>query len=105
MPDSTDGIWPSILSKQVTGKVFLRQAADATAKDLVRRTPDGRRVMIVLGVVAVPEDFPFACEHQHSVLGTPDGQMTILSKTAIDRKELAKNLRFEQLLYEPIWKV
>lgn len=94
----------------ITGQLFFR---DATARDENGlsgfKTKDGRKLMMVCGVIAVPEETVIKPEHQHVVIGnagTPSGDsgyLTIMPH-AIDRTEMARGNSIDGLLTQAIWR-
>lgn len=96
----------------ITGQLIIR---DTSAR------PGGRRVVLVVGVLAVPDgaDIPAACDHQFVVAGTavPGGlRLTVLTDGAVPTGEIplspgdpdgrrATGLTAGQLLTAPIWRV
>lgn len=86
-------------SGTVTGQLIFRDAA------MHAPTNDGRKLMMVVGIVAVPRDFEFKGEHQYEVNGTPDGKLTVHLETGntLDGR-VSRGCSLGSLVMEPIWR-
>ncbi len=83
----------------VTGTLIFRDSSGPT------RTEDGRRVMMVFGVIAVPDEFQPQGEHQYVVVGDKEGKsLTVLKDGAKKIDEKYHRYRPDQLLCSPIWR-
>lgn len=87
---------------EITGQLFFREAAGKDENGREFRTKDGRKLMMVCGIVAVPEDAPIKPEHQHTVVGNMP--YLIVTGEAIDRTEMARGNSIEGLLTQAIWR-
>jgi hypothetical protein len=86
-------------SKMVTGQLFFR----GTRRECLNK--DGRKLMMVVGVIAVPDNFAMKEEHQYVVSGLGPGTILIVDpETGIDYTDLARGLALGQLVTEPIWR-
>lgn len=83
----------------ITGQLFIRDSnAPAPSKA-------GHKLIMVVGVLAVPKDTFLKGEHQYVVSGTDDGLLSILSDGAVDLTEQARGLQIGHLLTRPLWRV
>jgi hypothetical protein len=83
----------------VTGQIIFRDAN-------VPLQEDGRRLMMFVGLVAVPPGFVFKNEHQYTLHGQPDGSFVMIHpETECDVTEHGVGRSIGQLLKEPIWRV
>ena len=82
---------------KVTGQVIFRNHGPVPTKD-------GRKLMSVVGIIAVPEDFEFKGEHQYVITGDDSEIFMIHPETAIDRTKIAQGNGIGNLLTEPIWR-
>ncbi len=81
-----------------TGQVFLREFGLA---------PDGsgRRLIAVVGLIAVSAAEPLQTESQYTVVGPADGtRLTLLPESRIDLREEARGQKAGDLLTSPIWR-
>jgi len=81
----------------VTGQVVLRDAGPAPTKD-------GRKLLMIVGVIAVPSDFEFLGEHQYTLSGSADGDMRLHIESEKDVTALARGHSLGGLLTEPMWR-
>ncbi len=72
------------------------------ANGLPNKTADGRKLMMVCGIIAVPDDTIIKPEHQHVVVG--NSAFLAISPEAIDRTEMAAGLCADGLLTQQIWR-
>lgn len=86
------------MTPEITGQLFFR---DVAGKD-DGRTADGRKLMLVCGIIAVPENTVIKPEHQHTVVGNT--AFLAISPEAIDRTELARGHSIGDLLTQSIWR-
>ena len=86
------------MSKMVTGQVVFRDAAE------VAPTNDGRKLMMIVGVIAVPNDFVFEPEHQYIVSGNPQGQLTVHAESGEDISIMSHGCSLGGLVLQPIWR-
>lgn len=54
---------------ELTGSAFVR--------DTHHQAPDGRRVVMMLVVAAVPEDFELKGEHMYTITGDASGSLLV----------------------------
>lgn len=86
--------------KAVTGMLFVRDTRFPPH-------PNGRRLVMVVGVMEVPEGADLPGEHQFVVTGSdiPDAlALTLLKQPRFDRTEMAQGHSIGSLLTEPIWR-
>jgi len=93
----------------VTGQVILRDSSheiDIAGVNLSQDSlGEGRKLMTVVGIVAVPKD-QFKGEHQYSVLAMQkDGPWMICEDTAIDLTKEIAGLSADGMLKSQIWRV
>jgi hypothetical protein len=81
----------------ITGMLFFRTAVEELPFN------DGRKLMMVCGIVAVPQDSHIKPEHQHPVMSM-DGFNLTIDTDSIDRTELARGKTPNGILSEPIWR-
>lgn len=94
------------MNGELTGSLLFRDKGKHT---------DGRRLMLVVGLVAVPDDIDIKPEHQYAVM-TPPGILRRFSggepvleiqadlSKGIDRNNIS-GWRFEDVIREKIWPV
>jgi len=83
-----------------TGMLFFREAS-RSASSRSRPASDGRKLLMVCGIIEVAADNPhFKSEHQHVVVG--NGNFLALTDH-VDRTEMAKGQSIGGLLTQPIW--
>ena len=85
---------------RITGQVILRDASiDA---------PDGsnRKLMMLVGVIAVPKDMPLEGEHQYTISGVDAlGIIQLqLYTPGLDVTKIAQGHTLGNLVLEPIWR-
>ena len=92
--------------QEVSGTLYFR---DANVPPAVKAESPGRKMMVVIGVVALPSNFPVDAEHQYVVTG---GSMGVLDlhlethlDTGIDHTERFKGSTVNQILCSQIWRV
>lgn len=84
---------------QITGQLFFRGP---------KKGPDGAQVMMVVGVLKLPDDTEIKGEHQYTVVGAKqDGlvRLDLLLDTGADLTERTWQRRPEQILTDRIWRV
>jgi hypothetical protein len=91
----------------ITGQLFFR---DTLSDSSVDAAGPGRKLMMVVGIIAVPEDTEIKGEHQYVVAGgNLDNNFIQLGlvthKGVIDRTEAARGLTIGSLLTKEIWQV
>lgn len=72
------------------------------------RHSNGKRLMMVCGVIGVPDEFPLKGEHQYTVGVTELTDLVsiaVLPETAIDRTERIRGWGLGATLTEPMWKI
>ncbi len=82
----------------ITGQLFIRNSGDSLDES-------GRKLIMVVGVLAIPENTFLKGEHQYTVVGNDDGQLTILSDGVVDLTEQARGYQIGHLLTQPLWRV
>jgi hypothetical protein len=82
----------------VTGQIFFRDAGMSAP------TKDGRKLMMVVGVIAVPSDFVLKPEHQYEISENKEGQLNCWVDSEIDLTEVARAQSASGLLKLPIWR-
>ena len=90
--------------KIISGELFLREAGGDT-KDM-----DGsdRKLMMVVGVIAVPKDTKLKGEHKYTVVGdllVGDKITLVIHNDAEDLTEAAEGMAAGSMLTQPIWRV
>lgn len=89
---------------KITGMLFLREMGGAE-----RLLPgENRKLMVVLGIVAVDKECVFKGEHQYVVSGDDYDttlQLDVLREGEVDRTKLAIGVTPDGLLRLPIWRV
>ena len=79
-----------------TGQVFVRETT---------KRVDGRRVVMMLAVVAVDDDFSLDGESKYTVVGEPDGcSFRVIPETGEPRPEFNK-LAIDDIAILPHWHV
>lgn len=94
---------------KISGQLIVRN----TSSSQKHVAGPGRKLVMVFGVLAVPEDFPLEGEHQYAVLGKVDELRGVVTHIlpdygrdiAVAFKESVDGWRPDQLLTAPIWKV
>lgn len=81
----------------VTGQLVFREAGTAP-------TNDGRKLMMVVGLIAVPQDFICKDEHQYTVEGQENGELKVHAETASDITSRSRGQTIGNLLKLPIWR-
>lgn len=81
---------------EITGQIIARNSCT---------DEDGRRIVMIVGVLAVPADDPelLKGEHQYTIVGTGHN-LTILTE-AKDMTDELVGLRADQILCRPLWRV
>ncbi len=92
--------------RMVTGQVIFREATE--------QAPNGsdRKLMMVVGLIAVPRDYPFKGEHQYTISspllpllsGRASATLVVHEQTGVDRTEDARGMDLGYLLTQPIWR-
>ena len=86
----------------VTGQLFFRNAFS----DNNVAAGKGRKLMMVVGIIAVPNDTSLKPEHRYTVMDAKDGsQLTIVLSSAEDLTKIARGYPLGGLLTRPIWRV
>jgi hypothetical protein len=94
--------------KRITGQLFFRD----TPKNANGPAGPGRKLMMVVGIVAVPEDIDIKGEHQYVVSGgksrnDPSGSFIELGmltdKGVVDQTAVGRGNTIGDLLKEGIW--
>jgi len=91
--------------KMISGQIFLRDARGNT-KDM-----DGsdRKLMMVVGIIAVPKDTNFKSEHKYTVAGDSDtfgGKPgLVIHPDSEDLTKLAEGMAAGSMLTQPIWRI
>lgn len=90
-----------LAESKLTGHLFVRDGQGNAA--------DGRRLMMVVGVIAIPKDAEIKGEHQYTLIGNKfeDGfRLSMLGGAeAIDRTAEAKGENLGNLILQAIWRV
>lgn len=82
-----------------TGQVVIRHFGDA---------PDGsgRKLVAIVGLIAVPDGDSLRTENQYTLVGNADGtRLTIYPETAINRRHEMHGQKIGDMLTEEIWRV
>lgn len=82
----------------VTGQIIFRETG-ANAP-----THDGRKLMMLVGVIAVPENFPFKGEHQYTISSGTGLVFIALPESEIDRTQECRGNDLGDMMMEPIWR-
>jgi len=98
--------------KKGNKKIESESRPDVTGMLFVRDTrrpphPNGRRLVMVVGILEIPDDVDLPGERQFVVLGSdvPDAlALTLLKQPRIDRTDEARGKNIGSLLLEPIWR-
>ena len=79
------------------GQLFFRDAG---------KHPNGQRLMMVVGVIPIPDDIKIKPEHQHSVVISTDPvlDLHVVPGTAVDRSEISRGCGLGHLVTQPIWR-
>jgi hypothetical protein len=94
------GRW--MMTFSVTGQLFLREKG---------RAADGRRLVMVAGIIAVPDEANIPSEHQVTVAGSMVGDdlmrlaVLMASGHTVDRQVEGNGYTLSALLCLPIWRV
>lgn len=88
----------------ITGQIFFRD----TAKGEI--APPGKKLVMFIGIVAVPEDSEIKGEHQYTLCGREDKNilmtgLTVLNSSGVDLTKIAAGNSIGQLLTQPIWRI
>jgi hypothetical protein len=90
--------------RDTSGMLFVREASIRNAPPAV----DGRRLVMVAGVLALPADADLPGEHQFVVSGTVDEEglhVTVHRDGAIDQTDVTLGRTIDGVLLYPIWRV
>jgi hypothetical protein len=90
----------------ISGQVMFRATPGGP-----HNAPDGtpRRLMMVFGIIAVPDSVAIQDEHQYPVCSSgqcwskDSGSMDVLLRGGINRKEIARGCTPNGLLEQPMW--
>ena len=97
----------------VSGQLFIRNAGDRIGDSYDDSTqssaPDGsgRDLVMVVGIIALPQGNPLKGEHQYVVLGDHDDdftQLRVMHDYSVDRTKMAKGMSLGGLVTTPIWR-
>jgi len=94
---------------QITGQIIFRQNKQSIDhKDSI--VPDDKKLMMFVGVVAVPKNTDIKGEHQYTIVGEEikglfKTSLEILNSSEINRKDQSQGLALGQLLEQPIWRI
>ena len=93
------------MPKLIKGQVVFRETRD-------KAPGDRRRLFMVVGIIAVPENVEIRGEHQYTIFGTtndilhfPTLPLTIDISSAKDVRSISEGLAMGQLLTEAMWRV
>ena len=97
----------------VTGTLLVRYYPDSSVhretdeEGRVKGKPkDGKKMVMLIGMISVPEDCQLKDDHMHVVVGDPKGSsLTFLTDQAEKLAKPYKNYAVNQLLTAPIWRV
>ncbi len=93
----------------VKGTVLVRHYGSSSLHDETHQRggpKDGKKIVMLIGLVSVPEDFQLKDDHMHVVVGDAKGlSLTFLADGAEKLGRPYKNYRADQLLTAPIWRV
>lgn len=78
----------------VTGQIITRHTGESL---------NGKKLLVVVGIIAVPEDTHLEDDHQYTVAGT-DQLLTILPD-GVDRVKECRGQTASGILTSPIWRV
>lgn len=83
----------------MTGQVIFR--------DSIAKTDDGDKLMMVCGIVKVPDDFICKGEHQYVITGCVNGNihLQIHVNTGLDLTTELMGMTPSQMITSPIWRV
>jgi|GEM_PF-2411358 len=90
----------------VTGQLFFRNAVAPFDSSQQGEAPDGsgRKMVIVVGVLAVPKDFKPKGEHQYIVVGPGSGDsLSIMPMGEVDLTERARGQTLGGLVCDDVW--
>jgi hypothetical protein len=82
-------------SPYITGQLFMRHVGEK----------DGRTLVMVVGILAVPPDKVWEDGHQYAVLGFSPTSLTVDPMTHIDRKAETQGMNADDILTTPFWRV
>ena len=90
--------------KDITGQIIFREIGSAD-----RMLPGAnKKLMIIFGIVAIPNESDFKGEHQYEINGDADENFTQLfvpMKNCIDRSDETIGDSPTVILKSPIWRV
>jgi len=107
----------------ITGQIVLRDSSATPPGD-----DTGRKIMMVVGVIAVPPELNLKGEHKYTIAGTPSGgieslykmmdpgfgkltenfeeiNFTLLPETGEDLTDVIHGAMLGNILLKPIWRV
>jgi hypothetical protein len=82
----------------ITGQVIAREAG----------SKDGRRLIMVCGILALPDDAPIQGEHQYTIGGSSEDNRLDLHLFTESGKDLTEDIKGQlpsQWLTSPIWRI
>ncbi len=100
----------------ISGQLFFRNAGPRFYKDRYEldehqkpSAPDGsgRDLVMVVGIIALPQGHPIQGECQYVVIGNNEHDTTrlsVMNNHFIDRTEMAKGQSLGGLITSPIWR-
>lgn len=86
----------------ITGQLFFRETAQEAPDK-----PDHKLLMVV-GIIAVPNDSKLCGEHQYVVTGKERSDCIAIAahtRLGVDRTDMARGLGLGSLVTQPIWRV
>lgn len=60
---------------------------------------------MVVGIIAVPDDFEYQEDHQYAIGGNTELRMLVLDQKGIDRTEEGRGQLLGHFVTQPIWRV
>jgi len=92
----------------ITGQIFFRDTYNPEDKNTA--APKGKKLMMFIGIVAVPEDTEIKGEHQYILFGREEKPLqmtglTVINQTGQDLTKEVAGWAIGQVLSLPIWRV
>lgn len=93
----------------ITGQIFFRDVF-YRPKGAASPAPEGKKLMMFIGVVAIPEDTEIKGEHQYTIVGREEKSLqmtglTIMNGTEQDLTKQAAGYNLDSVLRLPLWRV
>lgn len=94
----------SFKGNTISGQIFFRE----TSKEV--KSPPGKKIVMFVGMIAVPEDAEIKGEHQYTLCGReekiiPMTGLTVMNSSGRDLTKQAAGHSIDGLLKQPMWSV